>query len=482
MASEVGAERLIDYEARLNDLPPSSGLRILCLYDRGEFAPEVIRGVLRTHPLAIVGEHVHDNPYFEPSAVILGGENAEARRVEWMLDQLQKRTQRAVALAQLGSWALEQVPPGELVAAAAQFIAHELRAEFVEVFDLAGGEARRIASVGLSADQPGARQGADGHVWPGADSTRHHLPVLVPDWRQEDRIAQRADLEALGITSSAAIPIGARDGQAIEGVMWVHSVEPRIFSEDELVLADTVGNVLAQTMGRSRADGELRTLLDISPDVIARFDRDLRHVYVNPAIEQVTGLPASSLIGKTSREAGLPDALAPAWELLLQQAWRSGREQVTEFGVPTPLGERRFETRILPEFDPGPDGSVRSLLSISRDVTEQRQAEAERAALYREVVAQQGRLTELLARLEQDRAHDVKRSAHTRQAEQLTARERDVLRLLTRGWSNREIATELRLAPGTVKNHVAILLAKLDASDRTQAAARAVNLGIAQPD
>jgi PAS domain-containing protein len=51
-------------------------------------------------------------------------------------------------------------------------------------------------------------------------------------------------------------------------------------------------------------------VIDNAPDVIARFDRHLRYTYVNLAVERLTGEPSRSLIGKTSREAGLPAPLA----------------------------------------------------------------------------------------------------------------------------------------------------------------------------
>ncbi|MEM9564663.1 MAG: response regulator transcription factor [Actinomycetota bacterium] len=54
--------------------------------------------------------------------------------------------------------------------------------------------------------------------------------------------------------------------------------------------------------------------------------------------------------------------------------------------------------------------------------------------------------------------------------DELTAREREVLVLVARGLSNREIGRELHLSAGTVKNHVSTILRRLGISDRTQAA------------
>jgi DNA-binding NarL/FixJ family response regulator len=51
----------------------------------------------------------------------------------------------------------------------------------------------------------------------------------------------------------------------------------------------------------------------------------------------------------------------------------------------------------------------------------------------------------------------------------LTTRELDVLRLMTSGISNSEIATALHLGEGTVRNHVSSILSKLGVSDRTRA-------------
>ena len=64
------------------------------------------------------------------------------------------------------------------------------------------------------------------------------------------------------------------------------------------------------------------------------------------------------------------------------------------------------------------------------------------------------------------------------EAPALTERELDVLRLLSGGYSNREIAAALSLADGTVKNHVSNVLYKLGVRDRTRAVLSAAELGL----
>jgi DNA-binding NarL/FixJ family response regulator len=58
--------------------------------------------------------------------------------------------------------------------------------------------------------------------------------------------------------------------------------------------------------------------------------------------------------------------------------------------------------------------------------------------------------------------------------EPLSEREREVIRLMAGGFSNREIGEMLSLSTGTVKNHVSRLLLKLDARDRTSAVLKAI--------
>lgn len=70
------------------------------------------------------------------------------------------------------------------------------------------------------------------------------------------------------------------------------------------------------------------------------------------------------------------------------------------------------------------------------------------------------------------------RLAETIGSPSLTAREIEVLELVAGGKSNKEIATDLSITEGTVKSHLSAILAKLDASDRTQAVTIAIKRGL----
>ncbi|MFB2975294.1 response regulator [Microseira sp. BLCC-F43] len=116
-----------------------------------------------------------------------------------------------------------------------------------------------------------------------------------------------------------------------------------------------------------RREQEFRALAENSPDMIARFDTKLRHLYVNPAIERAIKLPSEAIVGKTPGELGFPEEIYVPLLARLKEAIATKQECFFEFEYPSPDGIRYFDVRIVPEF--ATDGSVQSLLSISRDIT-----------------------------------------------------------------------------------------------------------------
>jgi PAS domain S-box-containing protein len=129
----------------------------------------------------------------------------------------------------------------------------------------------------------------------------------------------------------------------------------------------------ARTRELQESEQRYRSLAENAPDIIQRFDRELRHLYVNPAFGRATGLSPRAVIGKTDRELRLPKDLIPFWEQAAQTVFRTGESQILVFEMPTPKGPRHYEARLVPEF--APDGAVEYLLAITRDITERVQAE-----------------------------------------------------------------------------------------------------------
>lgn len=109
-------------------------------------------------------------------------------------------------------------------------------------------------------------------------------------------------------------------------------------------------------------------IADHLQDVVARFDAHHRHLYVNRAVERITGLPATQFLGKTNRELGMPPTLLEQWERALAQVFRSGRPSALQFDYPGPRGRHRMHSQLSPELDSS--GAVRSVVSVARDLTE----------------------------------------------------------------------------------------------------------------
>ena len=87
----------------------------------------------------------------------------------------------------------------------------------------------------------------------------------------------------------------------------------------------------------------------------------------------------------------------------------------------------------------------------------------------------------LLSHFAAPEASSLAAPMNTAPLELLTPREREVLSLVARGLSNREIADELVLSEGTVKVHVGHVLTKLDLRDRVQAVVLAYETGLIAP-
>ena len=163
--------------------------------------------------------------------------------------------------------------------------------------------------------------------------------------------------------------------------LWVHD-RGKVCERDANGMATrVVGMVQDETRARQtqlalqRSEADQRTLIAALPDVIMRFDRAGRHLFVSENVVQLAPIPASALIGKTHQELGFPEHLCTQWDHELHQVFELGQPLESEFVLDGPQGSRIISWRLAPDLHS--DQGVQSVLAVCRDITEQRKGDAE---------------------------------------------------------------------------------------------------------
>ncbi len=178
-------------------------------------------------------------------------------------------------------------------------------------------------------------------------------------------------LTAFFIESAVGSPIGwaGRFSQYLGGVYFLIAVITAARSAQ--IRRTSFDYVLTASL--SPAEEKFRALAEHSPDMIERFDRDLKHIYVNQAGVRLHGKPAGSIIGKTTEEAKLPGADVSLLKERIQRVFETAQPVEVELYISTKNGARFYQSHCVPEF--GVDGTVVNVLVVSRDLTERKRAD-----------------------------------------------------------------------------------------------------------
>ena len=188
-------------------------------------------------------------------------------------------------------------------------------------------------------------------------------------------------LETMALLSQGDAVSGAVESVTVPGMVvgTVHRLT-RIPMPDGMLLTvseplpptdEPAAHVAPNRLPRSFAvdTGRLADIVTTSPDVVVRFDRELRFLFVNEAIRGFSDVDPASLIGRSTEDvvffAGDADH---RYHQRIRKVLETGQEATHVDTVVTELGEFVLHGRLIPEIDSA--GAVGSVLGITRDVTE----------------------------------------------------------------------------------------------------------------
>lgn len=192
-----------------------------------------------------------------------------------------------------------------------------------------------------------------------------------------DVVAMLREHDFIALRSKA--PVNFEESTVVGGrvVTYMVSKFPLLDDEGKPYAVCGVAIDVTQLKETQRAlaqrEVELQNLADNSPDIIARLDREGRHVFVSAAVERALGRSPVEVVGKTYRELGLPSELCDKWEAALDAAFAAKLPIELAFELDDEKESRSYTSRLIPELDDA--GEVAFVLCIVRDRSLERRHE-----------------------------------------------------------------------------------------------------------
>lgn len=310
-------------------------------------------------------------------AIRMAGIISDITAVKLAQEELHRRFEQLQIIYQITETVSRAAGLEEIYQIALNGLQRALKADRVSIllYD-PDGVLRFKAWCGLSQEY---RQCLEGHS-PWSCDTINPPPICISDVEIEPSLEEcRTAIVNEGIRALAFIPLVTPE--KLMGKFMLYYDRVHHFTEEEIQIAQTVASSIAFAAERKQAEEalhrrqeEFKALVENAPDIIARFARELRLLYVNPALEKATGILTTAIIGKNLLDFNLSTNTKMLWQESLDRVFLNGKEEEIEFDLPASDGRvRYYQARLVPEF--ARDGSTEQVLTVSRDITERKQAE-----------------------------------------------------------------------------------------------------------
>lgn len=232
-------------------------------------------------------------------------------------------------------------------------------------------------------------------VWKAALTEGDILCVTSLEDLVADAVGEKAFMLANRIQSLACVPIIVA-GALLGYIGFCTLSVARKWSENERDALVFLAQIFTHALQRQRTEmalrcheQELETLIESSPDIIARFDRGLRCVFINGAVTGLTGMLPQMHVGQTVRQMGMQEDAAVMWDEAAQDVFETARPTTITYSMNPATHDThtakscRLHSNLAPIFDHL--GNVESLLVTMRNISELEQAHQEIVALNAEL-------------------------------------------------------------------------------------------------
>lgn len=390
LGANLGNERLLEFESKLNKLLPSKPLAIICQYNRRLFPPEVIIGVIETHPLVVYDARVSKNPYYVPPEELLRPDRASIR-LERLLENIRvwnRNEEELSAIADRFRSAFLNAPLGMVILSADKRIV-DANPAYCRLVGYSNEELRGMSIMDLTHPADRAEYG---------DRLMSLLEGKSPAFVYEKRYLtkRRAVLWDEQTISVAAIGFG---GSKPTAIAIVQDVTARKQSD----------------MERNR----LASVVEKASDFIGICDLDLKVLFVNPAGLKLVGLSSiTEAQGTKVTDYFFPeDAEYMVREVFprvrVHRTW-SGELRFRHFRTGEPIPVAFYDVFTI---DDPQTGKPVNIATVTRDIRGEKRAQQELQRSFDELLA----LSARLETIREDERKRVAREIHDQLGQALTA-------------------------------------------------------------
>lgn len=202
-----------------------------------------------------------------------------------------------------------------------------------------------------------------------SDESTKNIPIIMVTAIETDSQSRVKGFES-GADAFVSKPINEEELAAqINAMLRIRDSQGKLQAEKD----DLREKEQERTRELRESEEKYRTITENSPDIIMRFDKNLRHTYISPNIKSLSGRSAEKYIGKNHREIGYPEELSRRLEDAINRTFMLGQQLELEYEYPSPVEPIFVNLRLRPEL--ANDGTVESVIGVSHEITERKKLE-----------------------------------------------------------------------------------------------------------